>query len=498
MDVSFVDTTFRDGSQSLWASGIRTGMIDAVADTMDAAGFHAIEVLISSVVMKKFVRDQKENPWDLIRLIARKMPRTVKTAMAVGNVLPFESSPRALYELFFKRIVATGALNRVQLMANTADELTRDYPFLVPFFQGLGVKVAAALCYTISPRHTDAYYAETTRRIAAFKPDVIYIKDAGGLLTVDRLRTLVPTVIEAAGGLPLELHSHCTTGLGPLVYLEALKLGIGTLHTAIPPLANGSGQPSVFNIAKNARLLGHSVALDTERLEAVSQRLTAMARLEGLPIGAPLEYDYAQYIHQVPGGVISNLMHQLKGLRLEHRLDEVLTESVHVRQDLGYPMMITPHSQYVVSQAAINVATGERYKLTIDELIRFAQGVYGEDSGYTSMDQNLKDRLLSQPRARELGEGAQGEALTLEDLRARFGGAGVDDEEFLLRYIMKGGEEIAAMRAAGSPRQYFDSSQSLLTLVQELDKRPKMRFVHIERNNTSVLLRNRAPALAPQ
>src|SRR5437764_1338121 len=138
-----------------------------------------------------------------------------------------------------------------------------------------------------TPRETDAYYAETTRRIAAFKPEAIYIKDAGGLLTVDRLRTLAPAVIGAAGGIPLELHSHCTTGLAPLVYLEALKLGISTLHTAIPPLANGSSQPSVFNIARNAKLLGHSVALDTDALGPVSDRLTAMARLEGLPIGAP-------------------------------------------------------------------------------------------------------------------------------------------------------------------------------------------------------------------
>lgn len=498
MDVRFVDTSFRDGAQSLWALGIRGGMIDSVAENMDAAGFHAIEVLCGAVFQKKFVRDQKENPWDLMRLMGRKMPKTTKTTMAVGNVLAFERSPHALYELFYKRIISTGTLDRVQVMANTADELTRDYPFVVPFFQGMGVKFAAALCYTISPRHTDAYFAETTRRIVAFKPDVIYIKDAGGLLTVDRLRTLVPAVIEAAGGIPLELHSHCTTGLAPLVYLEALKLGISTLHTAVPPLANGSSQPSVFNIASNARLLGHSVTLDTDSLGPVSKRLTDMARLEGLPIGAPLEYDYSQYIHQVPGGVISNLMHQLKGLRLEHRLDEVLAESVHVRKDLGYPMMITPHSQYVVSQAAINVATGARYKLTIDELVRFAQGMYGEDSGYQSMDPNLKDRLLGSDRAREMGAVPQGEEVTLADLRARFGGPGVDDEEFLLRYIMKSSEEIAAMRAAGPPRQYYDSSQSLLTLVQELSKRPKTRYVHIERNGTSVLLRNRAPAPAAQ
>ena len=154
----------------------------------------------------------------------------------------------------------------------------------------------------------------------------------------------------------------------------------------------------MFNVASNARLLGIFGRSSTRRCSApVAERLTAIAKQEKLPIGAPSEYDYAQYIHQVPGGVISNLKHQLAELRIQHRLDEVLEESVQVRKDLGYPIMITPHSQFVVTQAAINVATGERYKLVIDELILFAQGVYGEDSGYTWMDQNLKDRLLGMP-----------------------------------------------------------------------------------------------------
>lgn len=494
MDVRFVDTTFRDGSQSLWASGIRTGMIDAVAHIMDAAGFDVIEVPVVGVYVKKFVRDQKENPWDLMRLIARKMPRTIKACMASANVLPFETSPRSVVELFFQRVVATGALDRVQFMSNTGDQIAREFPFTVPLFRGLGVKIAMALCYTISPRHTDDYYAATTRRLLEFEPDVIYIKDQGGLLTLDRVRTLIPTVLENAGGAPVELHSHCTTGLAPMVYLEALKLGVRTLHTAIPPLANGSSQPSVFGIVNNARLLGHKVGLDVESLRPVSEKLTAIARIEKLPIGAPLEHDAGQYIHQVPGGVISNLMYQLKELRIEHRIDEVLAESVKVRRDLGYPIMITPHSQYVVTQAAINVSTGERYKLVIDELVRFAQGAYGEDSGYLSMDQNVKDRVLEQARAHSMAAPhTPGEEVTLENLRRRFGGAGLDDEEFLLRYIMKGSEEIATMRAAGPPRQYLSGSQSLLTLIEELSKRPKVRFVHVEREGTSVLLRNQNP-----
>ncbi len=178
---------------------------------------------------------------------------------------------------------------------------------------------------------------------------------------------------------------------------------------------------------------------------------------------------------------------------MAHRLDEVLEESVAVRKDLGYPIMITPHSQFVVSQSAINVATGERYKHVIDEVILFAQGVYGEDSGFPWMDQNLKDKLLSLPRAAELAAG-RGHEVSLKELRARLGGPGVSDEEFLLRYIMKGEDEIAAMRAAGPPKQYFNADLPVLTLLRELEKHKRVRYVQVERGGDSLVLRNRSSA----
>ena len=495
MDVRFVDTTFRDGSQSLWASGLRSGMIAATAQAMDRAGFDVIEVPVGGVYFKKFIRDLKENPWDMARTVAKLMPNTVKSCMTPGVIHPFEAPPpRSIVELFYTRLVETGALNRAQSSSNTFGQIKGAFPWIIPLFRKLGLQISLALSYTISPRHTDEYYAQKTREILAFKPDSIYLKDQGGLLTVDRLRTLLPLIVQNANGVPVELHSHCTTGLAPLVYLEALSLGVDTLHTAVPPLANGSSQPSVFNVASNARLLGHTPRVDEGILRPVAERLTAMAMQEQLPIGVPLEYDYAQYIHQVPGGVISNLRHQLAEMRILDRLDEVLEESVQVRRELGYPIMITPHSQFMVTQSAINVATGERYKVVIDELILFAQGVYGEDSGYTWMDPNLKDRLLGMPRAKELRElGArQHRDIPLQDIRDQLGGPGVSDEEFLLRYIMKGRDEIEAMHAAGPPRQYFNAAMPLLTLIQELDKHRKVRYVQVRRGSDSVLIRNRA------
>jgi oxaloacetate decarboxylase (Na+ extruding) subunit alpha len=495
MDVRFLDTTFRDGSQSLWASGMRTGMIEAVAGIMDQAGFDAIEVPANAIYFKKFVRDLKEDPWEMARMVARKMPNTVKSCMAGAVISPFEAPPpRSIIELFYTRLAEIGALNRVQLTSNTFGQVQGSFPWIIPLFKKLGLQIALALSYTISPRHTDEYYAKKTREILPFKPDVIYLKDQGGLLTLDRLRTLLPVIVTNANGIPVELHSHCTTGLAEIVYLEALQLGVQTLHTAVPPLANGSGQPSVFSVTRNARLLGYSPRVDDKILRPVEQLLMTIARQENLPVGAPLEYDYAQYIHQIPGGVISNLKYQLAGLGIQHRMDEVLEEVVRVRKDLGYPIMITPHSQFVVTQAAINVAMSERYKLVIDELILFAQGVYGEDSGYSWMDQNLKDKLLGMPRARELGA-RQGSDIPLKEIREKLGGSGVSDEEFLLRFIMKGEQEIQAMRAAGPPRQYYDTSLPLLTLIQELQKHTRVRYINLEQGANSLVIQNRSSNL---
>ena len=496
MDVRFIDTTLRDGSQSLWALGMRVGMMEAVAESLDQAGFDAIEVPVTGIFVKKFVRDLKEDPWEMSRMVARKMPNTIKTCMSGAFFAPFEAPPpRAILELFFKRLVETGAFNRPQLTSNTLGQVKRAFPWIIPFFRSLGLQVSLAISYTISPRHTDEYYAQTTRAVAAFKPDTLYLKDQGGLLTLDRLRTLLPIIIENAGGIPVELHSHCTTGLAPLLYLEALKLGSRVLHTAIPPLANGSSQPSIFNVAANARLMGYKTQIDESPLRLASERLTAIALQDKMPIGAPLEYDYAQYIHQVPGGVISNLRFQLSQMGMLDRLNDVLDEAVQVRKDLGYPIMITPHSQFVVSQSALNVTSGERYKLVTDEVILFALGVYSEDSGYPWMDQNLRDRLLSLPRAKELKElveARQKREIPLAEIRNSLGGPGVSDEEFLLRFIMKGTQEIEAMHAAGPPRQYFSAAMPLATLVQELGKHKSVGYVHVQRGGDALVIQNQS------
>jgi len=487
VDVQFIDTTLRDGHQSLWAFSMRTGMMDAVAADLDRARFKAIEVPILGIFIKKYIRDLKEDYWALARLLARKMPNTTKIGLGGAFILPFElATPRSVIELYYRHMAEIGVVNRMQVTCNTLDQVKRSLPWIVPLLRNLGLEVVLALSYTISPRHTDEYYAKKTREILQFKPNAIYLKDQGGLLTVDRARTLLPAIMQSAGDVPLEVHSHCTTGQAELVYLEAMKLGIPTVHTAVPPLANGPSQPSVLSVAHNARVLGYSVSVDEDLLRSVAERLTAFAKQDGLPIGAPLEHDAAQYVHQVPGRVISNLKYQLAELRIQDRLDEVLDETVQVRKDLGYPIMITPLSQYVVTQAAINVAMGERYKLIIDEVILHALGTYGEDSGFTYMDANLRDKILSLQRATELKVRPNLD-VPLNEVREKLGGPSLSDDELLLRYVMKGDQEIKAMRAAGPPRRY-QATLPLANLITELNKHPRIRYVRVQRSNDSLIV----------
>ncbi|MEH7414409.1 hypothetical protein V7266_03835 [Neobacillus drentensis] len=489
--IQYVDTTLRDGTQSLWAAESRTGMVEAVAEDLDQAGFEVVEVPLMPYNFKKIVRDLKEDPWKLTEIVGKKMPNAKKALMGEPGLVLFEllETPPSVAKLFYDLLIERGALNRVQTMANIFGNLKTDFPWFIPYLRSKGMEIAHAVAYSISPRHTDEYFANKTKEVAANKPDVIYFKDAAGLLTVESLRRLLPIIIENSNGIPVEFHTHGTTGLADELYVEAMKMGVRTLHTAIPPLAGGSGQPSVFTTVTNAKYLDLSHNLDLERIQRISDRLMVVAKADNLPIGAPLEYDYSQYIHQVPGGVISNLRFQLQSMNLQNRVDEVVEESIRIRAELGYPVMITPYSQFMVTQAAINVATGERYKVVIDELIQFAAGIYSEDSGYLMMDQNLKDKFLSLPRAKELHYEPV-EDMPIKKLKEQFGGPTLSDEEFMLRYIMKGTKDIEEMRKAGPYRKYFSASTPLAQLLVKLSKQTSISHVEIQSHQGSLILTN--------
>lgn len=481
--IRFVDTTLRDGHQSLWAEAMTTGMMLPVAETIDRAGFDAIE-LMSASHLKKCVRELKEDPWDRVRLVSRRITRTPLRLMA-GRVNAFEITPVSVYALFIERMAANGI--RQARISEEWNDFT-GWKRKVEIARKNGLEPIINLIYSVSPKHTDEYYAQKTREAASLEVPRLCLKDPGGLLTPERTQALVPVIFENCRGIPVELHTHCTTGLGPLCCLEAIKLGIRTVNTAIPPLANASSNPSVFNVIRNARALGFATSLDEECLRSVSEHFRFIAERERFPVGSPVEYDYAQYLHQVPGGMISNLRHQLQRVGLEHKTEEALEEVVRVRADLGYPIMVTPLSQFVGSQAAINVIVGERYKEVTDQIIQYALGLWGAE-GAATMDASVKDKILDRPRGKEMAQWEPPD-LSIQEVRAKLGGAGVSDEELLLRWMLSE-EEIASMRAAGPPREYLSAKEPIIQLLEKMASRNDCTQIHVQRPGLTVTLQKR-------
>jgi oxaloacetate decarboxylase alpha subunit len=488
--VSFIDTTLRDGHHSLWAQGMRTGMMISVAELMDEMGFRAMEV-IGNGHFKKCIRELKENPWDRISLVGEKVRRTPLAFMMLASVTTFDVTPYALVRLYIQRL-ATRGIRRIQIMESSND-LNNRIPTVIGFMREAGVSPALALVYSLSPRHTDEHYAEKTRTAVKLKPDVIYLKDPAGLLTPERIKTLLPVIMANAAEIPVELHSHCTTGLAPVCYADAVALGCRILHTALPPLADGSSLPSLITAAKNVESLGLRADVHLANVETVTRHFTGIALREGLPIGRPVDYDVAQYIHHVPGGVISHLRHQLTQIGQRERLPEVLKEIARVRKDLGYPIMVTPFSQFVCSQATLNVIIGERYAQVSDEIIHFAGGHWGAEAA-SLIDPNIRDRILGHSRAKAIFSRSTAEP-DLGDIRKRYG-EHLSDEELLLHYIAPS-REVEAMHAAGLPRAYALGNPSLLGFAGELNRKGRYRRVRVRKGNMSVSISGPALAAVP-
>jgi oxaloacetate decarboxylase alpha subunit len=341
------------------------------------------------------------------------------------------------------------------------------------------------LIYSLSPKHTDEYYAERTRQAAALAPDGLCLKDPGALITPERVKTLVPIVLANANGLPVEFHTHCITGLGPLCYFEAIKLGMKCVNTAVPRLAEGASNPSILNVIANARAIGITHEVNEALLEKIEKHFTTIAEREGFPIGRSLPYDHTQYLHQVPGGMISNFRYHLSKVGMADRLQAVLEETARVREDLGHPIMVTPYSQFVGTQAALNVIAGERYKIISDEVILYALGFWGEEES-TSMDPNIRDRIVSLPRAKELAKWELPQP-SLNEVRQRYGGPGVSDDELLLR-LSTDKESVDSLRAAGPSKPLNGEPSALLRLVEQLNRSKGCRQIRIQKEGLSITL----------
>jgi pyruvate/oxaloacetate carboxyltransferase/biotin carboxyl carrier protein len=476
--ISFVDQTIRDAQQSLWAYLMSSDMILPIAPVMDEVGYHEIATVGSNGYVVQ-VRYFGEDPWERLRALAKTITQTpLRGSFMTASLASFDiDTPRDAIALWIKRHVANGI--KSFWVCDYQSDMDRFYYF-AKIVKEEGTLCIPSLMYTFSPVHTDELWAKKTKLIMEMRDvvDGIMIEDAGGVITPERTKSLITTVKQHCDDIPVEFHSHCTAGLAPLCYLAAIEAGADILHTAVSPLANGTSLPSIENILKNSRRMGYEDDIDDAALEKVSNHFREVAEREGLPIGTPPEYDIYYYEHQVPGGMMTNLKRQLKEMGMEHRLEEFLEEVVRVRKEFGYPVMATPFSQVVGTQAVENVVSGERYKRVLDESFKYVLGHYGEPAG--PIDPNVMDRIMSLPEAKKfVNWKPTGRNKSLAELRDEVGHE-YSDDEFLLRLLIPGmsAQKGAAQKAgpkkspptAGAGKVYAGPSPGLpMALSIEVD-----------------------------
>ena len=473
--VKVIDTTLRDAHQCLWATRMTTAMMLPVAEKLDRAGLEAID-LMSAIQFDVSVRYLKEDPWQRLRLMRQRITQTrLQSAMRSKSLLSFDVQADDINDLWLECLAKNGirrlrAIDALSDLDNIVDILVRA--------KELGMESVGSVVFCESPVHTDAFYAKKTKElIKRAGIDVMMIKDPGGLLTPDRIRTLVPALLKVTGKVPLELHSHCMTGLAPLVYLEAVKLGVTQIQTSIAPLANGPAQPATQTIVRNLRSMGYSVDIDDALIGEVGEHFSRVAKNEGLPVGVPMEYDQFHYQHQIPGGMLTNMKFQLQQAGLMHKLDAVLEETARVFTELGWPAMVTPFSQLVATQAVLNVVGGERYRTVPNEIKKYALGYYGKPLAPVQPD--VLDRIIS--------NGSSHIALTpvplepaVPAMRKKY--PNMSDEERLLRHLYAG-TQVDDMLAAGPMRTDYSFDKPIVHLLKELAKRPRVGRIYVEKGN---------------
>ena len=421
------DTTLRDGHQCLWATRMPTAMMLPVIETFDRAGFGAIE-LMGNVHFDACVRYLRDDPFERMREFKKRLIHTpMQGFIRSACVLGFDIKPADINRLWVEVLVRNGtdrmlAFDGLHDFDNTA-------PYL-KYAKELGARTVHWLIFSESLVHTDEMYVTKAHEIIERADvDEIVIQDTSGILTPARAATLVPALKAAVGDRSLGLHSHCLVGLPQRTYLEAARHGVDALYTCISPVADGNAPPSVQTTAKNLRYAGYELDIDDEAIDRISQHLEAGATVLGKPPGRPQDFDLGQFDHQIPGGVMSNLIANLEQAGMADQLGAVLEECGRVRAELGWPIMVTPFSQHVAVQAALNVIHGERYGIIIDEVKLYALGYFGKLLAPVAPD--VLDRIVERGSQAIALDPPQPEP-AVERLRKRY--PDIDDEERMLRY----------------------------------------------------------------
>lgn len=439
--VRIVDTTLRDGHQCLWATRMPTAMMLPAADAFDRSGFWVVE-MIGAVQFDACMRFIGENPWTRIRELRRRISRPFQTIMRSNCALSFDRQPVDVNELWGE-LLARNGVDRV-----FAFDGLHDYDNTVPQLlsaKAHGARIGHWLLYSVSPVHTDEMYVAKAREIIdRAGVDELIIEDASGVLTPERAATLVPALKREIGDMPLGLHMHALVGLPQRTYLEAVRHGVDNLYCCVAPVADGNAPPSVRTTVGNLRHAGYDVEVNDAAVAEIERHLEEQAFLHDKPAGEPQDFDLAHFDHQIPGGVLSNLTSQLREAGLEHKLPHVLEECGRVREDLGWPIQVTPFAQFLVVQGTLNAIHEERYAVVPDEVKKYALGYFGKH--LAPIDPDAMDRIVERG-SRRIPLEARAPAPAVARLRARY--PGLSDEERFLRHSFA--EEICEAALSGAP-----------------------------------------------
>ena len=389
--LKITETALRDGHQSLMATRLKTEEMIPILETMDKVGYHAMEVW-GGATFDSCIRFLNEDPWERLRLIRKHVKNTKLQMLLRGqNLLGYRNYADDTVEKFIELSVKNG-IDIIRVFDALND--VRNLEASMKAIKKYNGHCQCAISFTTSPVHTIEYYVELVKTMESMGADSICIKDMAGVLTPYNAYELVKRIKEVTK-LPIELHTHCTGGIAEMLYMKAVEAGVDIIDTAISPLSGGTSQPPTESLAITFAQMDRNPELNMDALLEVAEYFKPIRdkyMAEGILDAKVLLTDPQTLKYQVPGGMLSNLLSQMKQQNAEDRYEEVLNEVPRVRKDLGYPPLVTPLSQMVGTQALFNVLTGERYKLVPKEIKDYVKGLYGKAPA--KIDEEIKKKII--------------------------------------------------------------------------------------------------------
>jgi oxaloacetate decarboxylase alpha subunit len=387
--LKITETCLRDGHQSLIATRLKTSEMLPILEKMDKVGYYALEMW-GGATFDACIRFLNEDPWERLREIRKRVKNTKLQMLLRGqNLLGYRHYSDDVVDKFIEKSIKNGIdIIRVFDALNDYRNLEQSIKSINKY----GGHCQGAIAYTTSKIHTVEYYVDKVKELENLGAHSICIKDMAGVLLPDVAYELVVKIKEVTD-LPLELHTHCTSGIASMMYMKAIEAGVDIIDTAISPFSGGTSQPATEVFSHILKGDERDPELDMQLLSEIADYFKPIKekyRSEGILKAKVMDVEPKTLVYQVPGGMLSNLLSQLESQGAAHKYDEVLAEVPKVREDLGFPPLVTPLSQMVGTQAVFNVLLGERYKIIPTEIKNYVKGLYGQSPAPISKEMQEK------------------------------------------------------------------------------------------------------------